>query len=484
MNKKVASLKLLSLIVLLILTSSPFVEATIYGSISGRIIDKATGKGIPNMWVASVRHFSVQTDKNGFYIINNVRPGSYELLVYNENSSYLEKREPLKITLPEGKNITNLNIKVEKAETVSGTVFSGDGTTPLDAVHISTYCSNDKFASQQIVMTNAQGKYVVYLPPSEKCTAKLEIDGHAVIKKEFEVVRGRNIPIDFIAKWDESTGIRGYAKGTNNVPIPTVDIYVEDAEGNTIGFTSPDQNGYYSVTGLKPGVYNLAATNGSEHIKKGNITVENNKIIEIDFVFGIKTNLLNNIFRTIDGIFSFFTAEAYALGNPPEKPKYKPFSWNEEKQYKCSPTQQTALQDAYNQFKNNFNSCSQMGSSLNKKIAAMLQQGIIVGCDNGPCKDKDGGYCAYAKVNQRLSYYCKSAIPNCNGNCLSSTMMHEYIHNVGYDGDSDGKECVTYKCEDLCCGSVCKGANDKCRDPNCYTDVDLKRRSYGCSCDL
>jgi hypothetical protein len=110
-------------------------RAELLMSISGKVIDYDTGKGIAGITVVISMDKWAKTDKDGNFVITEVPEGRYELdiarMVASVSEYYVPHIYPEYIDVQSGKNVRNIKIYLRKGATVSGRVLAEDGVTPI-----------------------------------------------------------------------------------------------------------------------------------------------------------------------------------------------------------------------------------------------------------------------------------------------------------------------------------------------------------------
>lgn len=274
--------------------------AEIFSAISGTVVAEDTGKGVEGVGVnalSMIENKSEQnntvTDKNGRYVLRDLRPGPYTFVFMKKGSPYLVEEPSLTIELPRGKNVVNANYKLKLGSSVSGVVYGADGITPLSQADITVYVLNPQpknSRSTKTTKTDALGKYIVRgLPISDECVVEVDLLGHPKLKKTIALAKGKETTnINFKASWDDSTGITGYVKSSiDGKPINNTEVVLRDGAGNDIASTYTDSSGKYSIIGVPTGVYKIVAfwPTGGSLIKKTDISVQQGKLTTVYIEF-------------------------------------------------------------------------------------------------------------------------------------------------------------------------------------------------------
>lgn len=125
------------------------VFAEIYMSVSGTVKDADTADKIAGADVIILQEHILSgafqsgvTDTQGNFVLGSLPPGEYNLYVFPPDS-YVVDTAPRTLTMRSGKNIVGVEIRVEKAGSVSGTAFKDNGTTPLRNASVVAYTSDN-----------------------------------------------------------------------------------------------------------------------------------------------------------------------------------------------------------------------------------------------------------------------------------------------------------------------------------------------------
>ena len=275
----------------------------IYMKVSGKVIHKETGQGVPGVIVDIINintgdSYDCTTDINGNFVIKMVPQGIYEISDVDIHMTCPEEliidEIPETIIVTTGRNIYDLNIYLQKGATISGYVYKADGITPVEDANI----LSDPwiFGKNESVYTNEQGKYeikgvgqgdkLIHASAAGFASEAIELDvlpGSTYENKNFILGRGK--------LW-----VKGKVTSSgDNQPIKDASvffIYSNVDERYSAGWTKTDDNGEYYITGLKnPGVFELSIVQDEYEIIINELfelkTGENNKDFSLVKLIGI-----------------------------------------------------------------------------------------------------------------------------------------------------------------------------------------------------
>jgi hypothetical protein len=268
-NMKTIKVMAFAFIVFITLTGRLF--PIIYGSVSGIVTDEDTGKGVPNVGVSlSGRvNLTVDTDKDGKFVVKLLKPGKYEIL-FTPSFPHCNVTAPDYIYIGPGKNII-YNKVVKLGGSIRGKVLYSDSKKPFPGVSIHAFA---RFAGSEFDTTMDDGSYFLggggrmCSSPNYYIKANCNIPNVAykvllgvVVEKGMET-KAEDILFDL----NDPTGIDGIITSLiDGKPLKNVHIAIFSSEKKypgvdndkevEMGDVYTDSGGYYYIKNLEPGIY-------------------------------------------------------------------------------------------------------------------------------------------------------------------------------------------------------------------------------------
>ncbi len=281
MKKKIKLASLFTALIFLFELFSPvfyeMVQAELYMSVSGKVVDKETNLTVEN---AKVMIFKVsdgddeggniekfiesistkksfdfaKTDNRGIYSFDLVPPGKYSLFVQPPNASdYAFELIPREVKVSRAKNVINQDFKLQKGYTVSGRVRGVDSITPVANAQVLAYSEN----SFALGKTDNKGFYkLTNLKIDISYSIIVMPKSHAVILKNG--IRNSSLQglenVDFVLSKNDSAKVSGtIVDKLTSLPIKGAFVILANLEKGGVGETSSD--GVFSISNLTEGEY-------------------------------------------------------------------------------------------------------------------------------------------------------------------------------------------------------------------------------------
>lgn len=312
-----------SLLLILILTFSlsilgerlsPCMNSDDCGKIIGWLYDYDTGMLINEKFAVVIIaiidgdtyphvYYDLIADSGCFSI--NVKQGQYVMAITprTKGTKYPHFFDPHKkytqdeiITVEKGK-ITEVRKKLQMGGSLKVTLIDPNGQK-IDIIqkyHVSNIAFNlknkdigyfssrtmekDKIESDDMVITNL-------IPGLYNINAEFPEPGFGAIQGGTVLIESKKTTeYEFIIKIDEGTGIQGYIKDKNGIPLRAVEVllfkYIKDHGVVTYGDAETNENGYYKIVGIKEGIYSVRLEKNDECYFHS-IIIKKNHILDKD----------------------------------------------------------------------------------------------------------------------------------------------------------------------------------------------------------
>jgi len=290
-------------------------EATIYGSIRGKVIREDTGAGVKGVkvalyhWKGGSAYNNTVTDKNGNFYFDMIPEGEFYLL-FSPPPPLIKETFPFenKVILGKGENITNYIKSLEVGGSLTGAIYGGDGTTPLDGVGIKAIAQG---RLRRTVESGLDGKYIIgQLEPNDNYVVEIYPEGYAIQRiKGIKVEAYKETSgIDFIIDLEDITGIEGkILSSKDGKPLINIGVAIFNINKELRAEAVTDENGKYSISNLEPGIYEIAVYPPGlklfdDDIIKGNIFVRKGEKTNADFLL----DSTGETFRVFSNDLGFF----------------------------------------------------------------------------------------------------------------------------------------------------------------------------------
>ena len=261
------------------------------GTISGTVTDATTGQPLANAWVwanstTTGSWVNAPTDENGYYIINNLAPDSYQVQVtapvgyidefYN---NAIDENNATPVTVVGGADTPNIDFALDPEGTISGTVTDSATGQPLANMNVYAYTGSDSTGwywanstytdenGQYVIHKLSSGAYKIYVGDSGDYSGKYYpntiVFGNATL---ISVVAGNDTPNINVAM-DHGGSISGNLidEGTGQ-PMANVGVFASAISSGYTYAAWTDTNGNYQIQGMAPDTYRVYAQAPSGYI--------------------------------------------------------------------------------------------------------------------------------------------------------------------------------------------------------------------------
>lgn len=241
------------------------------GSISGMVTDETTGEPILGAHVVAMvsdsgcHHHDAWTDSNGYYIIEGLYPGSYQ--VKAGKFGYILEFYPNPVTVIEGQNTPGIDFALTPeggggTGSISGTVTDEMTGNPIVGAHVCAMELGGGCHGHGNAWTDSNGYYIIQglQPGVYQVSAGAEGYIPETYPDSVVVLAGQNTPnIDFaLSPMGEPGSISGTVTDANTGdPIPHAHVWAHGEFGD--GQARTDSLGHYTIGGLYSGYYFVTA---------------------------------------------------------------------------------------------------------------------------------------------------------------------------------------------------------------------------------
>lgn len=237
------------------------VWSTVYGSISGKVIDEQTGKGVKGVKISLFQPGSdftitAETNENGEFVFSEVIPGRCRIRFFPPYPYAWapRDREYEPVFLEKGKNLYIIK-KLKHEGIIEGKVYDVSTGIPLEGVEINVVGGG----ALEMPKTDNQGRFRKdrLYPGKYEVIAKMIGYGMKIIKNvEVKSKETTFVEIPFDSK--DPTRVVGTVRCIQSgdpLRNALVDTERKDEYGWTHTYT--DEEGKYMVVGLEPGIYEI-----------------------------------------------------------------------------------------------------------------------------------------------------------------------------------------------------------------------------------
>ena len=266
-----------------------------YHSITGKVIDEVTKKGVEGVEVTAelgTWEFHTTTNELGVYVLKNLLPETYTLKFSKENSPYEgPEKSHMRVVVRKKKDVKNANYVLKRGCSITGAVYGADGVTPMAGISVEVFhldfwkTLESKWHSG---VTDSDGKFFFYgLPAPNNAVVVIDIPGHASVKRVVKLIRKKpDNDLKFIITWDDVTGISGFVTSAAKVmSLADIEVELRDRAGNLVGSALTDLSGKFSIVGVAPGSYQAGAfLPGIATITK-TVEILRGKSTNVEFIF-------------------------------------------------------------------------------------------------------------------------------------------------------------------------------------------------------
>ncbi|MBN1224154.1 MAG: carboxypeptidase regulatory-like domain-containing protein, partial [Candidatus Aminicenantes bacterium] len=238
------------------------------GSISGRVVDEVTGKGVQGVYIGiNIENRQMLTDRKGCFEFHGVptdRP--YLLQVLIDKEPYFTRLHEVEVRMKGRKNVVLENILAGHGGAIEGMIKRWDGT-PVPSMSVTVYAEDENPG----VYGGVPDKYGHYRVPKLPPDTELRVvaccwnvsEGCGRVVKEGVLVKKDEITkrVDLIVPYNP-TQISGKVKFRDGTPLQAHLTFWKGPE--EMGNLCCDKGGNFSISALEAGNYKIHVGYGDE----------------------------------------------------------------------------------------------------------------------------------------------------------------------------------------------------------------------------
>jgi len=236
-------------------------------TISGRVVDAATGKAIPHvgvsaiMWSQYPKSASAETNETGQFTLAGLDSGTFRLAVTGVIDKFdvpYTLPEPVTVTLPPGQPVRDVELRAVMGTTVSGRVIEADtGQPPKSRVWVQAWNAPDGKKWSRGTKIGEDGRYTIQgFPPGTFTLKNLDAE-RKYIETEKPVTIAANMPVDGVdfslVKLDKKTGkdklLTGKVIDERGAPVEGANVIAVPADSSGMeGSALTDADGEFALS--------------------------------------------------------------------------------------------------------------------------------------------------------------------------------------------------------------------------------------------
>ncbi|MCA0987197.1 carboxypeptidase regulatory-like domain-containing protein [Guptibacillus algicola] len=238
--------------------------------------------------------FEVQTDADGRYLIQNINPGIYTLLV--NNPDYQSEKQGFTIGAGESTTV-NFDLVPQPSE-ISGTVINNQTNFPVVGAIVQIFFGDSVQPSERAV-TNAAGEYTVTGLAPGAYTILITSPNFDTFTAGATVRANEATTIDGFLTPDPGV-VTGTVTGPEGA-VAGAAVKVVAPNGSVIGSGVTDANGNCSIGNLPVGIYVVSCSAPLHENAKQGVDIEPGEVVSVSFELGSEPGSVDGIVTDENG---------------------------------------------------------------------------------------------------------------------------------------------------------------------------------------
>ncbi|MBU7592485.1 carboxypeptidase regulatory-like domain-containing protein [Metabacillus halosaccharovorans] len=258
--------------------------------IRGQVTDAITGLPIERAGIitvlsgSGVNIASTETDQNGIYILTNLPTGTYDV-IFSAEGYVTETRS---IILPPNEMLF-LNIAlVPNPGSIRGSVREEGSLTPIGEALVQVFSPTGTLLG--VTLTDVEGNYFITGFPGGEAVVVVRAIGYQAQIREVIIIRGEIGTANFLLIANPATITGIVTDRCTGEPLTGVLVQIFPENMNVpIRSTLTDVDGFYILTGLPEGTFNVRFTIDGESEREVSVELEAGEELTLNIELGVIT---------------------------------------------------------------------------------------------------------------------------------------------------------------------------------------------------
>ncbi|WP_270181050.1 MSCRAMM family protein [Alkalihalobacillus sp. CinArs1] len=238
--------------------------------------------------------FEVQTDAEGRYLIQNINPGIYSLVV--NNPDYQSEKQGF--TIGAGETTTVNFDLVPRPSAISGRVLNTQTNFPVSGAIVQILYGDSVQPSERAV-TDPAGEYTVTGLAPGAYTVIITSPNFDTFTAGATVAANETTTIDGFLTPDPGV-VTGTVAGPDGA-VAGASVKVIDPNGSVIGSGVTDTSGTCSIGNLPEGIYVVSCTAPDHENAKQGVAITPGEVVTVSFELGANNGSIDGIVTDADG---------------------------------------------------------------------------------------------------------------------------------------------------------------------------------------
>ncbi len=210
--------------------------------------------------LAGIRHPRPFESEDGIFHFDDVLPGEYDLHIAADHHAAAFVR----VQVPDEAHVRGVVVMMEPGATITGQVVDANTNLPVSGARLSTGSRGIMNVMSEVMLgvgssttTAADGRFT--LRDLEGGKLQINVSHNDYLTLSVANIDAKKSTTSDLGVLAMSRGaiIEGYVLDASDEPVPNVLVMASDAMGSTMRRENTDADGFFSVSGMPPGTYNV-----------------------------------------------------------------------------------------------------------------------------------------------------------------------------------------------------------------------------------